>query len=194
MAEKTEEYKDEEISVEEETDPNKKSSMYEEGSLISLGVAKTGYREFGSVLKVIKNDELREHDPNLPKSVVWDFAVLGTYHLGDIAKMVDTDYSERPPLTLMIARIQSSEKCYLIVHDKYMKDELRDQISKDVREIAEKDDSINERVNELMRLSVMACMTSEMAVSVDRQMKENQAAMEAEMALDEESDSVIEES
>lgn len=166
MAEKKE--KVEEVSIESTED--KETTTIDEGSFVNLH-ANTGYREFGCILKYVSRQELLEYDPELPKSV-GNFDVIGTYHLGEVSHLVNTNSQERPTLYLMVARVLNEHECTLLAHDENIDDDLKQRIYDDLKAIASKDEAIGDRINELMRMSVMACMTKSMSSSTQSNIDE----------------------
>ena len=138
-----------------------KTSAYVEGSLMYIGESK-GHQEFGSILKVIKNKDLREYDKDLPKEIDQDFDIIGTYHLGELSICV-TFNKEFPKMIVITAIIISDDKCEFLEHCKDIDQEVKDQINKDLIEIAKTDPEVESRSDDLLRLSLLSCMNQEMS-------------------------------
>ena len=152
------------------------SSLYVDGSLLNLET-RTGYQEFGSVLKYVPNSELRAYDPDLPDSITDDYSLVGTYHLAEVAEIILLNKEERPTLYLMPTRVIDADNGQMMFNDAEIDDEMKKRLFKDLQAIADRDEEINDRVNDLLSLSAMACMTHQMAVGASQQAQEMEEAL-----------------
>lgn len=180
-----------ELSVQDTDDPNKLVDLTSEGSLVNIPV-NTGYNEFGMVLKYIMNISLKNKVPEL--DVDSDFIVLGTYHLAEVAENANIRPNERPTLYLLPARIVSDNYTVLVPHDDAIKGNgLKQKVIDAMKELAVRDESVNDRVNELLRLSIMSCLNRSFASSTNYEeaVKQMQGFMTDEELKDLEDTAVV---
>lgn len=124
----------------------KSTSITKEGTIIEVG--SEGRQEIAMVLKFVKGSQVgRPHE---------DYIVIGTYKYSDINAAILTNSDDKPPILLIIAKI-TGKNSYKILKD----DQL--ELQKRIRDEAGKDKTIQERCDDLFKLELLQCITSEMS-------------------------------
>ena len=157
-----------------EVDKIVKDDVTKSGSLIVL---RSMYgEELGMVLKFIHKNELkdycRKHKIQIDKeSEIWHhhYAVIGHYKKEELENLIQSmNFDDKPALNLLIVKVDSKTSYNIVVGDA---PEMQ-LLFKTIREIAQADDRINDRLNQLLGVSAMSVMTDDLKEKY-RQAQEN---------------------